>query len=348
MRRLLFSLLCLLSSGYAFADETALTGIWRGKLGSAEIVACFNSSDAGDATGSYYYVRHKTPIPLKREQGKPTWQEAGGTGAWTLPTPENGSLAGSWRNPKGGNPQALTLSRIATDDTGKACASDAFNLAMEVLPAPQIGKVKEFEGKKYRDVRIADVVTLELLEPGDKIGKINQALRTILPRKVADLSDYFEKRRRFLGESGMALEDETSATPFFWSSHWITINFYRWAAGYGRSGIALDYRTWDLQSGDEINPWEWFIGKPPDKGNSNPLPQRLKKFLFKDVTLDKECRTGYQGQGDYHLTFEADGMKFWEEAFGNGCEQEFVLPYAALGPFLTPKGKLALRDVLSR
>jgi hypothetical protein len=346
MRRLLLAWFCLLPF-QAFADDAGLAGVWQGKLGNADIVACFNPPAAGIATGSYYYIRHKTPIALNQTQDKLIWLEDKGTGTWALGNPDKDRLIGSWRNPKGGNPQTLALGRVLAADGGGACASNAFNLALEAFSGPEVGKVKQFEGKKYRDLRIADVVTLELLEPGDKIAKINQALRQILPRKAADLSEYFATRRRFLAESGTATEDETSATPLFWSSHWITINFYRWAAGYGRNGITLDYRSWDLQTGDEINPWEWFIAKPADSGNTNPLPQGLKKFLLKDATLDKECQADYQGKGYYRLSFEANGMKFWEEPFGNGCEQEFLLTYPQLRPFLTPKGKLALGDVLN-
>lgn len=348
MRRLLLALCCLLPPLHALADDAALTGVWRGKLGNAEIVACFNPPAAGIATGSYYYVRHKTPIALNQEQNKLLWLEDKGTGTWSLAQPGQDSLTGIWRNAKGENPQALALSRVPAADGGGACASDAFNLALETFAGPQVGKVKQFEGKKYRDLRIADVVTPELLEPGDKISRVNQALRQILPRKAADLSEYFATRRRFLAENGTPTEDETSATPVFWSARWLTINFYRWAAGFGRNGITLDYRSWDLQSGDEVNPWEWFIAKPADGGNTNPLPPGLRKFLLKDAALDKECRDGYQGKGYYRLSFEANGMRFWEEAFGNGCEQDFLLTYPQLRPFLTPKGKLALRDVLSQ
>ena len=35
-------------------------------------------------------------------------------------------------------------------------------------------------------------------------------------------------------------------------------------------------------------------------------------------------------------------MRFWEEAYGSGCEQDFKLSYAELAPFLTAQGKHAL------
>ena len=347
MRRLLIALLYLPFLTHAAADPS-LAGVWRGKLGNAEIVACFNKVDGGEASGSYYYARYKKPIQLKTEAGQVGWKEGGDTGAWALEPPAGDKLLGSWRNPKGGKPQALALTRVSWNGEGNACGSDAYNLELEVFPALQVGKVQEFEGKKYRTLRIADVVTLELLEPGDRLARLNRTLRAELPGKQEDIADYFATRRRFFGDMGLAAEDETRTEPVFWSARWITINFYRWAAGYGRNGITLDYRTWDLQSGEEINLWQWFIAKPDDDRNSYPLPDKLKKSLFKNLELDKECKNGYKGEGDYRVSLKNDGMQFWEEAYGTGCEQDFLVPYAKLGPYLTPQGKAALRDKLVR
>ena len=346
MRPLFFSLLSLLPFGYAVAgtDPVSLSGVWQGKLGNADIVACFNQAGADSANGSYYYVRHKTPIQLTRQAGQSSWTESGNTGSWSLGAPAGGHVDGTWRSPKGGAPLALALTSIGEAGSENACGSDAYNRPLENLPALQIGKTQDFEGKKYRNLRIADVVTIELQGAGDGVAKVNQKLRAILPRKVEDIADYFATRRQYLGSMGAATEDETSAAPVFWSSRWITVNFYRWAAGYGRSGISLDYRTWDLRSGDEIQLWDWFAPKSADGGLYRVLPERLQKYLFKGVAIDKECRNGYKGEGEYRVSLTASGIEFWEEAFGTGCEQDFVIPYAKLGPFLTPQGKAALRD----
>ncbi|AMP00560.1 hypothetical protein CAter282_2713 [Collimonas arenae] len=347
MRLLLFPLLSVLSVGYAVAgtDATQLAGVWQGKLGNADIVACFNQAGADSSSGSYYYVRHKTPIQLMQKTGQSSWMESGGTGSWSLGTPENGHLDGTWRAPKGGAPLALALTSVSGGGTENACGSDAYNRALESFPALQIGKTQDFEGKKYRNLRVADVVTIELQGSGDGLVKVNQKLRAILPRKAEDLADYFATRRRYLSSMGTATEDETSAEPVFWSSRWITVNFYRWAAGYGRNGIMLDYRTWDLRTGDEIQLWDWFAPKSADGGLYRALPERLQKYLFKGVAIDKECRDGYKGEGQYRVSLTANGIEFWEEAFGTGCEQDFVIPYAKLGPFLTSQGKAALRDL---
>ena len=56
MRRLLIVLFYLPFLAHAAADP-ALVGVWRGKLGNAEIAACFNKADGGEASGIYYYAR---------------------------------------------------------------------------------------------------------------------------------------------------------------------------------------------------------------------------------------------------------------------------------------------------
>lgn len=85
-----------------------------------------------------------------------------------------------------------------------------------------------------------------------------------------------------------------------------------------------------------------------DETHTEPVQDKLKKFLFKNLKLDKECQGGYKDEGDYRVSLKNDGMQFWEEAYGTGCEQDFLVPYAKLGPYLTPQGKAALRDKLDR
>lgn len=359
MRRLAFCLLSLSALPFAVAADASLQGVWQGTLGGADIVACFNQPGSGsDSSGSYYYTRYKSPIMLSKAEGKTAWKETGPdnqvTGNWSLNPPQGGKIAGSWTHPKTGKslPVALALFERAGGLDHPACATDAYNTALEAFPPLKTSKTKTFEGHQYRTLGVADTVTVELLAPGGGVAKINAQLRGVLAKNTKDLEDYFDTRRQHLGQNGWAAEAEVDAEPTYWSARWVTVKFYRWAAGYGASGISMNYRTWDLTTGQETDPWTWF-GTRATKGDGaaddkSELPPRLRQALFKDAVADPECKGDYPGKGRYHVSLKREGVSFWEDARGSGCEQEFLLPYNKVGPFLTPQGRAALGDLLPK
>lgn len=358
MRRFLLACLTLPALHTAMAGDMPVQGVWQGAVGKANIVACFNQpspTQGSDRSGSYYYTRYKTPIMLAKPNGKTLWQELDAkgntTGTWSLGAPQGGKLAGTWTEPKSGKtlPLALTLLEAAGDREHPSCASDAYNLALEDFPATKVSKPVAFEGKQYRNLQVGDTITVELLAQGDGIEKINAQLRGVLAKNKKDLEDYYATRREYLGRNGFATEDEVYAEPTYWSPRWVTMKFYRWAAGYGASGISIKFRTWDVKTGQETDVWNWFGASASDGDDKAELPDRLRQALFKNVTIDAECKgTDYDGRGRFHLSLKPEGVSFWEDPNGSGCENDFLLPYNKVGPFLTVKGRAALSDLLPK
>ena len=358
MRRLTFLLACLpaLAQAGTPADNGQLAGVWQGKLGNTAITACFNLPSKFDNRGNYYYARHKTPIGLLQTRGETPWVEVTDgddkTGSWQLAPAKDGQLAGTWHHPKNGKTLPVQL-RLVRPPAGEEqpCASGAYNAALEDFPTLITSRAMLFKDRKdrtFRSLRLADQVTVELLTPtAPAIASVNRQLRALLPKNKANLAEYFEQRRNFLGMDGRVMEDEVHAEPTFWSARHVTVSFYRWAAGMGRNGISNQFRTWDLQTGKEVDVWQWFGGKS-DAGSHDmsTLPAKLKTMLFKDAAIDQECKGDYQGHGYYHLSLTDTGVRFWEEAYGSGCEQDFKVPYAKVAPFLTPQGRAALGDSL--
>lgn len=360
MRRLVFLLACLpaLAQAATPSDNGQLAGVWQGKLGNTEITACFNLPSKFDNRGNYYYARHKTPIGLLQTRGQTPWVEVTDgddkTGSWQLAPAKDGQLSGTWQHPKNGKtlPIQLRLVRPPAGDE-EPCASSAYNAALEDFPKLVTSRAMLFKDSKqytFRSLRIGDQVTVELLTPtAPALASINRQLRALLPKNKADLAEYFEQRRNFLRMDGRVMEDEVHAEPTFWSARHVTVSFYRWAAGMGRNGISNRFRTWDLQAGKEVDVWQWF-GAKSEAGSydMSALPARLKAMLFKDLVIDQECKHDYQGHGYYHLSLTDTGVRFWEEAYGSGCEQDFNVPYAKLAPFLTAQGKAALGEMLPK
>ena len=358
MRRFLLACLTLPALHTALAGDMPVQGVWQGTVGKANIVACFNQpspTQGSDRSGSYYFTRYKKPIMLAKPNGKTLWQELDAkgntTGTWSLGAPQGGKLAGTWTEPKSGKtlPLALTLLEAAGDREHPSCASDAYNLALEDFPATKVSKPVAFEGKQYRNLQVGDTITVELLAQGDGIAKINAQLRGVLAKNKKDLEDYYATRREYLGRNGFATEDEVYAEPTAWAPRWVTMKFYRWAAGYGASGISIKFRTWDVKTGQETDVWNWFGASASDGDDKAELPDRLRQALFKNVTIDAECKgTDYDGRGRFHLSLKPEGVSFWEDPNGSGCENDFLLPYNKVGPFLTVKGRAALSDLLPK
>lgn len=344
MSRLFILFLLMTQINQAHAADVAFKGVWRGKVGDAAVVACFN----GDERGSYYYSRYKTPIQLSQNSKDNTWTESGSPGVWKFDALADSQLNGVWRDPKSGKTLPLTFNSPTNQTDDKPCASDAYNAVLEILPALKIGKLENFSGRKYRKLRIADVETLELLSPNSAAKKVNRDLRNLLPKTREDLNEYYEKRREFLGNMGLAAEDETFAEPRYWSADWLTVHYYRWAAGHGARGISLSYRTWNLRTGEEIDIWQWFGTESSEYDDTAQLSQKLKIFLFKHWKADPACVENYYGEGTYHATLEPSGILFWENAYGSGCEKEILIPYAKLAPILSAKGKLAIATFIKK
>lgn len=337
----LVSLLVLCSAAHA-ADP--LAGTWKGTVGSGQIVACFNDDEPRSTSGSYYYERHKKPIQLSREEKHVHWTEEGNTGQWTLNPPAGSAISGTWRDPKTGKTLAIALALTHAPGEEPPCASDAYNLALEFFPPLQTGPVAEYAGRKYRTLRIADVPSIEIIgarTPGQKL--VNQHLKNVLPKTPADLRDYFEKRRDFLGRMGLAAEDETNVEVSYWSDDFLTVRFFRWAAGYGIRGASSDYRTWDLQTGAEVSLWSWF--RSGDTADTH-LPGPLRRYLYKGVKVAPECKD-YYGKDNYELVLGDTAMGISEHDIGGGCEQSFSVPYEKLAPFMTAQGKQALKRILA-
>lgn len=342
----------------AFAATAApLQGVWRGTLGNQTVVACFNGGSDGDSSGSYYYERHKQPIHLALAAGKDTWTEAPEkqagdelgevTGRWRLGAPDADGLKGSWVSARGDHSLPIALKPLGDRDA--ACGGDAYNLPLEAMPALQTGREQEINHHRYRTLRIADVEVPELLENGAVIDKLNAKYRARLPTSTAGLKQYFETRRRFLSQEGVAATDEVEASVTTWTDHWLTVRDYNWAAGTGRQGISESFTTWNLTTGDTIDVREWFGQKPSGDGGLAALTPALDSWLDKTYPPEADCKAAsYEGQGYFHMLLEQGGLHLYEEAFGNGCERDYTLPYTEIRRFLTPAGNAALTTLLGQ
>ena len=318
-------------------------GVWSGTIGTKAIIACFNEGSRWVSYASYYYIDYLKPIVLTTREVGSFWHEENDSGQWELNAPFDRVVLGTWTDPKTKKTLPIKLHLIDGSEDKTACARNSYNSRLEVPPKIEVLKMIQFsQGRAYRKLRFAGQETIELFGPDPAIKRINSLLK--LDRSKAAVESYFQQRREFLGRVGYPAVDERLTEPTYWDANFITVRFYLWVAGEGRSGISNEYRTWNTKTGEEIDLWRW-IGA----SSKNPrLPPKLVKHLYRGVTETPECASGYRGQGDFTLKLAKSGLQFDEEAWGDGCEKSFFISYEKLFPFLTPAGKQAVGSIIGQ
>ncbi|KIH82870.1 hypothetical protein [Pseudomonas batumici] len=335
-KTLLFCLVAL--SPLAHAD---LAGVWKGTLGKSPVTVCFNA--APNQGASYYYQRFLTPIQLTRDKADEPWVEEGKTGIWRLEAPQGDALTGAWSKNQDSQPVPLHLERIGTPSNTDGCASETYNAPIEAVPPTAKVEKKIFQDHPYQVKTQGAQVTLKLEGDGPAMAKVNKDLARLAISPEGQ-KDFYQERRNALGNNGGTSTSEILVEPMYWSSQWITVRFYRWAAGSGRNGISWGLHTWNLQTGESVDPWSWLGGRyewdSPYSG-SIQLPAKFSAWLTKQATVDEGC-PAVTSYSDFDLTFDTQGMKFSTPATGDGCDNELSFTWDQLQPVLTAKGEAAL------
>jgi len=333
----------LLIPAVVFSGPAPPQGVWSGSIATKAIIVCFNGGSRWTSYASYYYVEHLKPIVLTTRDTDAFWHEENDTGQWELSAPVNGVVVGTWSHPKAQKTLPIKLGFLDGGDDKTACARDSYNSRLEMVPKVEIAKIIQFSpGRSYRKLRFAGQETIELFGPDPAIARINALLRLDQSKEAVDA--YFRQRREFLGRVGYPEVDEVHVELNYWDAHFITIAFYTWVAGEGRSGSSNDYQTWNTVTGEKIALWTWF----KSKSSEAQLPPKLQRYLFRKEKPTPECEGGYQGQGQFILTLSKTGLNVFEDEWGSGCEKSFFVPYAKLLPFLSPQGTLAVQSMLEK
>lgn len=333
-----FFLVGIFLSLAAAAQTGKPIGVWNGTLGSRSIVACFNGGDGSDS-GSYYYKTFLKPIRLTTRSSENIWHEDDETGVWKLGKPANGAISGEWSSPKTNKTFPIRLQLVDGASDEAACARDSYNLPMEKLPSVETGKTIHISsGRAYRELWLAGQETVELIGVEAGLPKINSVLK---PDQSAEaIKEYFQQRREFLGKVGFPAVDEKRINLKNWSGKLVTILFFNWPAGYGTNAIGMDYRTWNVDSGQEIDLWSWF---GLERQRLSPAFEKL--LLKKKVT--KECLAGLQYKS-FHLIVENNGFKFFSSGPSDDCPDELHIPYIKAVKLMTPQGQRQFDAIVGR
>lgn len=366
----------ILSMSLANASNTAkeLIGVWRGTLGSHEIVVCWDQYG-----GSYYKLQKPLRITLNAEaKNRRSWLEneevrSETTISWQLQDRTGSHLIGTQLRKSKPLKQTIRLTRVQVVKTDKktepscnfsSALYEAFNVPRIGAEQIQIDEPISFMNKSYRVMTAlrGHIGSVELIGEGEIIAQVNKILRkefmddiggylscdVFVPPKQGEFES--KLRLRFLSDewlswSGHVEGDCGGAHPFFESST----------------------RNINLSSGKEVNLWDWFklklVKNKEDKSGQvceflkdRCLPLSLAKRVLKTrPTFEgKECKGmnfHEMVDGGYSLGLNQKGITFVPVLSGPAramvsCYGNYTIPFAELLPYLNQSGLAAVNRIL--
>lgn len=349
----------LLVSGWASAAPVndQVRGVWSGTLGAASVTACFGLRGAGeDVRGSYYYAKYQVPLALRPSDKGPAFEETGGP-SWTLAASGDDALSGSWRKEGSDRQLPVRLARVPGTTPGDDCGNDAF-LQPVVAHVMQLetAKPEQLEGRRYRRLSLAGVQLVELLDASPGAVAVNRQLRAELAGSAANVVAIREQVRDAVKSLGIVVLDTVSASVIEWNERWMTLEMHRESAGQGAAGVDNGYRSWDMRSGREIDPWTWFGLKSRERDDEGVLvsrtvmlPVALKRLVLKASTAGRECGDLYREPLAARIRAGGAGFEFTiGDTYRPECLQTVDLPLAAVRPLMTTEGRETSKRLLGQ
>ncbi|MCK6405682.1 MAG: hypothetical protein L6Q60_06665 [Rhodocyclaceae bacterium] len=356
-------------------------GVWKGRIGNASVVACFDHS----ARGSYYYEKYDAPIILqKNADGK--WLEKSredgkSSGSWTLNGSAGDTMSGTW-SWHGRESKPIKLYKIGNIDdlswhllNDSPCASSEYFSLIEEKAGQRSYGVQSpnyFENDRARQFdlhwRKRGHVSVETvrIESGDAaVHRINEALENDLP-KENDMQMFFEETFKFNGVLTRKAGPSIHGSPFYWTANYFVVRYqvlrdYNPHIESRRRPTEVEeyiYRTFDLKSGNEISVWSW-LGQNNFKPCGSVLTDncgygrpsaKLLPLIARHLKRDRsdECGADVEKGGvDFQATVSDAGILFsvYRMEKSRSCILRAEVPFSQLMPILTKSGVDSVRRI---
>ncbi|WP_317205211.1 hypothetical protein [Janthinobacterium sp.] len=303
-------------------------------------MACFDSF--GEA--AYYYLKHYKTIALNvAEQKSLAWTEGRDdaiSGNWQLRAAAPERMEGDWSDGKRSLP--IVLRRVYADSKGSCTyAADA---QMAAFNAPRleaqkiVAKAALFRQRPYVTLStLGGAVGGLAFPPGEPaMAPIRQRLER---RLREEMSAYFDC-------SGPGQEYQSSMSIQFWSKTWLTLlESSGGSCGGAHPFYGKEARVVEIASGKDVDLWRWFRLAPPRQGEAPPALNKL--ILAATYTGDAGCGPALKENSSYHVSLSEKGMMF-STSFPHAiqsCDEDIVLPYGTVLPFLNERGKAAVKAI---
>lgn len=347
------------------APAPAWEGVWQGTVGTAPVHVCLDATPY-TKKGAYYYDRVKKLLRLEpasdsADDGRWFEQEVyDKDGAQWQVAMRDGALVGSWNDGK--KQLSVRLSRIGvpSQQYDGPCGSMEFHRP-RLNSAKLNSRVVVKDGNRYTvwsfkpgpwfgdDVEVA---TFTLDRRGPSIAKVNALLRTNLPKAdgTGEWLDCIAAAANSQGSDGYFAE---IIEPLMITDRWLSAKQH---GGYFCGGAHPEdfsfYRTFDLASGTEINPIDWFVPdavKVETYAGSADVSRTLKPAFVAMILEgrkpeDADCDEPVRSQEWWNIGIDRGSLVFSPilPRVIMACGDDYKVPIAKLQPWLNDKGKAAV------
>jgi len=366
---LLFTVMQASSLSAQDAPSLAWQGVWQGTIGDLPVHACLTHRPYTDL-GAYYYDRVKSLIRIEREGEGKDWVEGPDNTKpdaprWRIDQVSASDFSGRWSDKTRSLP--IRLKRIGGpgNDDGGPCASLEFQRP-RLAPVNLTSKAGVKEGARFTSWTFkpgppfpeVEVSTFTLDRPGAQVTRVNTLLRAVLPEGDGR-GDWLDCMMGSADAHGVDGDYSESIEPTLVTGRWLgaahQVDTY---CGGAHPETDTRLQTFDLQSGVEVDPLDWFkpsaVNVERFKGLDRPsktltpafIAMILKDWKHEEADCDDPVRSyDYWDVGIARgsLVFSPDLPRAFM-----ACGEDFRIPFARLQPWLNAKGKAAVASLPKR
>ena len=354
-------------------DKPVWVGVWEGTVGTYPVRLCMDQWGDGPGRGAYYYLSALEPLSLTEDDDEIAWIEHGPDdpdARWAFTQQSEERLRGSWTKASRRLPFDLKPIAWTKGEWDGTCDSAAF-MGPRLLPGTIATEPEDVGGWRYtrqiyspprqfKDEVSAESFTFTPEQPGD--SKILEWLASHLPRGTMedDATECIAGAVASVGADGYFGE---FLYPIEVGRSFLTVyeNSDTYCGG-AHPNAFFQYKTFDRQSGQEINLARWLndAGREHHPAENeldsyDTLLPALRKLIVKHQPqegfpeadthepgpLDAECLEVAEEQEFWTFGFRREGMLFVPSVphVATPCMGTFIVPWSELMPYLSAEGR---------
>ncbi|WP_128892034.1 hypothetical protein [Erythrobacter sp. HKB08] len=351
-------------------EKPSWVGVWEGTIGRYPVVVCLDQRRNGDGQGSYYYLSQLKPIRLESRESIDSWIEGSSYSEdgsqdpprWAIASVSHDRIGGSWHQGERNLPIALTRIPEGAEESWFACESrnyleprsfaPDFETSADSIEGLDFARMTFLPPAHLEDVHVGGF-SFAPSQPGDPA--ILDWLAARLPSgKVED--DVMQCMAGAISLHGVDGYFERSHSPVFANGQLLSlVSGNSSYCGGAHPNHWQEYFTFDRQSGEQLDPADWFVAEGIARGEyggvlMQPALRAIVMQRWPDEETDNRECAGFASDHEWwSYLVERDGIRFQPDLAHaiTPCEYEVSVPWGELEPVLSEGGK-ALRQRAER